>query len=100
MARLKPISVRRSQETRRDESRSKILAAAERVFARDGLAGARTDAIATEAGVNKALLFYYFKDKEKLYEAVIEGHLREFNDQALAVLNDRGPAGPLLLRYV
>ena len=49
---------RRSQETRRDESRAKILAAAGQIFARDGLAGARTDAIAAQAGVNKALLYY------------------------------------------
>ena len=90
----------RSQETRRDESRAKILAAAEQVFARDGLAGARTEAIAAKAGVNKALLYYYFEDKEKLYETVMEEHLREFNVGALAVLNAPGPARALLLRYV
>lgn len=94
------IKVRRSQEARSDESRAKILAAAERYFARDGLAGARTDAIAAEAGVNKAMLYYYFKSKESLYEAVIERHLREFNEQALAILNAPGPAGAQLLRYV
>jgi TetR/AcrR family transcriptional regulator len=97
---LKTARSHRSQETRRDESRAKILAAAEDVFARDGLAGARTDAIAAEAGVNKALLYYYFKDKEKLYEAVMEEHLREFNRRALAVLNAAGPARALLLQYV
>lgn len=91
---------RRPNGTRRDESRAKILAAAERAFARDGLAGARTDAIATEARVNKALLYYYFKSKESLYEAIIEEHLREFNERAFAILNARGSARVLLLRYV
>jgi TetR/AcrR family transcriptional regulator len=91
---------RRSQQTRRDASRAKILAAAEQAFARDGLAGARTGAIATAAGVNKALLYYYFQDKETLYAAAIENHLREFNARALAILAAPGPAGPLLLRYV
>lgn len=91
---------RRSQETRRDESRAKILAAAELAFAREGLAGARTDAIAAAAGVNKALLYYYFRDKEKLYEAVMEEHLREFNERALAILTAPGSARTLLLRYV
>ena len=91
---------RRSQETRRDESRAKILAAAEHLFARDGLAGARTDAIAAAARVNKALLYYYFKSKEQLYEAVLETHLRDFNEQALGILNAPGPARALLLRYV
>src|SRR5580658_11231097 len=97
---VKAPAKRRTQEARSDQSRAKILAAAERAFARHGLAGARTDAIAAEAGVNKALLYYYFKDKEKLYEAVIEGHLREFNRRALDVLEAPGPAGVLLLRYV
>lgn len=96
----KKSTVRRSQETRRDESRAKILAAAEQVFARDGLAGARTDAIAAQARVNKALLYYYFKTKEKLYEAVMEEHLREFNARALSVLNASGSASALLLQYV
>ncbi len=92
--------IRRRQEERSDESRAKILAAAERAFARDSLAGARTDAIAAEAGVNKALLYYYFKSKERLYEAVIEEHLRAFNQQALAILEAPGPVCGLLLRYV
>jgi TetR/AcrR family transcriptional regulator len=100
MTRSTPAESRRSQEARRDESRAKILAAAEQVFARDGLAGARTDAIADAAGVNKALLYYYFKGKERLYEAVIEEQLREFNARALAVLEAPGSPRALLLRYV
>ena len=96
----KKVQIRRSQQVRREESRAKILAAAEDAFAREGLAGARTDIIAVKAGVNKALLYYYFKTKEKLYEAVMEKHLRDFNDRALAVLNASGPPGVLLLRYV
>jgi TetR/AcrR family transcriptional regulator len=54
-----------------EESRAAILKAAVREFAREGVAGARTDAIARSAGVNKALLYYYFRDKEALYEAVL-----------------------------
>lgn len=41
-------------------------------FATQGIAGARTDAIAEAAGVNKALLYYYFEDKEGLYRACLE----------------------------
>ena len=91
---------RGSSEIRRKESCAAILASAERVFARDGLAGARTDSIAAEAGVNKALLYYYFKSKDRLYEAVVEEHFREFNRQALGLLRSPGPAGEVLLRYV
>jgi TetR/AcrR family transcriptional regulator len=87
---------------RRDSERSRaiILATAGRIFAQTGLAGARTDVIANAAGVNKALLYYYFKSKEALYEAVVEDHFRRFNVQALEVLGSKGPAREVLLRYV
>ena len=45
----------------RTPARAALLAAAERAFALHGLPGARTDAIAAAAGVNHALLFYYFR---------------------------------------
>jgi len=77
-----------------------ILAAAEQIFAKSGLAGARTDGIASEAGVNKALLYYYFKSKAGLYEAVVEDHFHDFNRQALEVLAAPGSVRSVLLRYV
>ena len=55
-----------------EESRASILQAAVCEFSREGIAGARTDAIARHAKVNKALLYYYFKDKEALYSAVLD----------------------------
>ena len=70
------------------------------MFAEAGLAGARTNAIAAAAGVNKAMLYYYFRSKEQLYEAVMEDHFREFNRQALEVLGAAGSARSVLLRYV
>jgi TetR/AcrR family transcriptional regulator len=57
---------------RPEQSRAAILQAAVREFAHEGIAGARTDAIARAAKVNKALLYYYFKDKEALYGAVLD----------------------------
>ena len=54
------------------ETARRILAAAERIFAARGLAGARTDEIAQAARVNKAMLYYYFGSKERLYRAVFE----------------------------
>ena len=65
-------SVRLGTRGKPEESRAAILDAAVREFAREGVAGARTDAIARLAGVNKALLYYYFKDKEALYQAVLD----------------------------
>jgi len=82
------------------QTRVAILGAAERIFADEGLEGARTDAIAAAAGVNKALLYYYFRSKEGLYRAVLEGYLADFNRQALEVLSSEGSARSLLLRYI
>jgi len=49
-----------------------ILNAAKKVFHRKGFDGARMQEIADEAGLNKALLHYYFRSKEKLFQAVFE----------------------------
>src|SRR5262245_44811852 len=53
-----------------DGTEQRILDAAHAVFIRRGTAGARMQEIAEEAGVNKALLHYYFRNKERLAEAV------------------------------
>ncbi len=69
---MKPTKSRRGSRGRPEESRASILQAAVREFAQEGVAGARIDAIARSAGVNKALLYYYFKDKDTLYRAVLD----------------------------
>ncbi len=81
-------------------TRVTILKAAERIFAEAGMAGARTDAIAAAARVNKAMLCYYFKSKNGLYRSVLEANMEEFHRQADEVLSRRGPAGAILLEYV
>jgi TetR/AcrR family transcriptional regulator len=48
----------------------KILEAARKVFVRKGFSGARMQEIADEAGINKALLHYYFRSKEKLFDEI------------------------------
>jgi AcrR family transcriptional regulator len=52
-------------------SADKIIAAALREFVEHGLAGARVDRIASKSGVNKAMIYYHFKSKEKLYQEII-----------------------------
>ncbi len=83
-----------------ESTRAAILQAAERIFADEGLEGARTDAIAAAAGVNKALLYYYFRSKEGLYREVLEGYVADFNRNALEVLSSEGSARSVLLRYI
>jgi TetR/AcrR family transcriptional regulator len=65
---------KRAPKTRRqpDRARRAILKAALLEFAQEGVAGARIDHIARAARVNKALLYYYFHDKEALYGAVLD----------------------------
>lgn len=53
------------------QTRTRILDAAERVFAREGFDGARVDEIAAEADVNKALIYYYFESKKALLEELV-----------------------------
>jgi AcrR family transcriptional regulator len=49
---------------------AKILEAARKVFLQKGFTGARMQEIADEAGINKALLHYYFRSKEKLFDEI------------------------------
>lgn len=57
-------------ETKKDNTEERILAAATNVFVNKGMDGARMQEIADEAGINKALLHYYFRTKERLFEAI------------------------------
>ena len=89
-----------SKQQRREETRAAILEAAARIFSESGLDGARTDAIAAAAGVNKALLYYYFKSKVGLYLAVTETLFRDTHEQMMAALLGKGSARAALLAYV
>ena len=72
-----------TEERQRDADRSQgtILAAARDEFAEYGLGGARMDRIATRAGLNKRLIYYYFQDKEALFQAVLEQAYRDIREQ-------------------
>lgn len=76
-----------------DRSQSTILAAARDEFAEYGLGGARMDRIAERAGLNKRLIYYYFEDKETLFQAVLEQAYRDIRQQELTLhLLDLEPA--------
>jgi len=78
----------------------RIFEAARKVFARKGRDGARMQEIADEAGINRALLHYYFRSKQGLFEAVFaymfEQYMRSFD----AVLEPGQPFSELLRRFV
>jgi len=63
----------------KDEStEAKILKSARKVFVNKGFEGARMQEIADEAKINKALLHYYFRSKERLFEAIFEEAMGKF----------------------
>ena len=83
-----------------EESRAAILQAAAREFSELGIAGARTDAIAREARVNKALLYYYFEDKETLYGAVLDNAFSGMKAKVFEVLDSELPPREKIMAYV
>ncbi len=59
-------------ESKDQSTEEKILAAAKKIFVAKGIDGARMQDIANEAGINKALVHYYFRNKEKLFEVIFK----------------------------
>lgn len=91
--------MKRDRQFRSDQTRQRILQAAIREFSDHGLAGARTGAIADAAQVNKALLYYYFRDKEALYTAALGAVAAKVAESALAVLDLDCTPGERMLRF-
>jgi TetR/AcrR family transcriptional regulator len=69
--------MRGRKRTENPATARRILAAAEERFAAQGMAGARTDEIAAAAHANKAMLYYYFGNKRRLHQAVLENLFRQ-----------------------
>ena len=90
----------RTQAERADQTRARILAAAIHEFSDNGLAGARTEQIAEVAGVNKALLYYYFRDKEALYAAALESVFEDVRAYSIAVMEMNTSAGERLVQLI
>lgn len=67
-----------------------ILAAAEREFLSKGFDGARTTSIAAAAGVTHAMLHYYFRTKEKLFDRVLDEKMRLLCESVLTAFGDPG----------
>lgn len=84
---VRPAPEKRARDPER--TRTSILEAATREFARHGLGGARVDRIATRARANKRMLYYYFGDKDALFRAVLEHAYARIRtaEQALRLLD-------------
>ena len=73
------------------DTESRILDAANSVFMRRGTAGARMTEIAREAGVNHALVHYYFRSKQRLAEAVFRRAIGQFFPVMIGVFTSDAP---------
>jgi TetR/AcrR family transcriptional regulator len=78
----------------------RILAAAEEHFAAQGIAGARTEEIATAAHANKAMLYYYFGDKRRLHRAVMENLLRQLRNVTFGAAAAKASSRDRLMAWV
>jgi TetR/AcrR family transcriptional regulator len=95
---MTPHPTTETQPDRAAETKTRILEAAIREFSENGLAGARTEQIAAAAGVNKALLYYYFESKDKLYAAALELVASRVRDRSMAVFLREASPGERMLR--
>jgi AcrR family transcriptional regulator len=67
------------------QTREKIFRAATEIFEEKGYAGARMQEIADRAGINKALLHYYFRSKDQLFMAVFQVLLKKMFEKIIAI---------------
>lgn len=75
-------------KTKDENTESQILDAAKSVFQRKGMDGSRMQEIADEAGINKAMLHYYYRSKQLLFEAVFNNAFKLLAPQLNTILND------------
>ena len=77
------------------DKRERILAAAERIFARHGFFAARVSEIAREAGVADGTIYLYFKSKDDLLISLFENRMSQVNEKLRLAIADRPPAEQL-----
>ena len=75
-------------EKKKENTEEKILNAAKEVFVEKGKDGARMQEIADKAGINKSLLHYYYRNKEKLFGAVFQFAFERFAPKIMNVFNN------------
>jgi len=81
-------------------TKQRILEAARKVFQSKGMHGAKMQDIADTAGINKALLHYYFRNKEQLFESVFSEAIQKFLPTILEVWKSDLPFDKKLARFV
>ncbi len=83
-----------------EDKRRRIIEAAVTVFARRGLERGKIADIATEAGIGKGTIYEYFRSKEEIFAAIIEGFFQEINQAFLPVLSSSRPPVEKITRLI
>lgn len=76
---------------RKETTEEKILRAARATFHKKGMEGARMQEIADRAGINKAMLHYYFRNKKQLFESVFMEDFRALAPELIHILSSDQP---------
>lgn len=90
----------RTKNARGEETRRAILRAAEVVFAELGYDGARMDDVAKRVGIHRASLSYYFRDKQTLYEALLDDLFGDLASRYSAAFQGPGSATERMLKCI
>lgn len=88
-----------TKQSNRDKKQQQLLDAAEKLFSQTGYDGASMSMIAKEASVPKANVLYYFKNKDSLYEAVLDRIVAQWNLGLENITPDDDPAA-VLYNYI
>ena len=94
-----PVVVRRPRMGNK-QRRDQIVRCARTVFAREGLAGARTRDIAAEAGINEATLYRHFSSKTELLDEMLVDISQRLHDGGAEVVDRGGPPSETLLALI
>ncbi len=78
----------------------KIIIAARDIFREKGKDGARMQEIADHAGINKALLHYYFRSKDTLFDKVFQNEIREVFQQIMSTITDQADFQSFLKSFI
>lgn len=88
------------EQKRDNNTEQRIVEAAKKVFVKEGMLGARMQQIADEANINKALLHYYFRSKEKLFQVVFEDAVKDFLPRIMQVFGSEAHLFDKIYQFV
>ena len=90
----------RTMKHLKEDTEHKIIVAAREVFIEKGLEGARMQEIADKAGINKSLLHYYFRSKDKMFDAVFQDIIGKVIPEFSKMIKSEQPMTELMTSFI